>query len=99
MGCDGWTSGSFLLNNVALDPVIPEPAAIWALALNFHTHVEETGLVTSENFPHIFLRHAGSHVGSGEALMCPDPQVARAYEKVKGQLSSVRVAAIFPRTR
>ncbi|MBT3990891.1 MAG: fumarylacetoacetate hydrolase family protein [Rhodospirillaceae bacterium] len=71
---------SFLMDDVLLDPVIPEPIAIWAMALNFHTHVEETGLTTSDKFPHIFLRHAGGHVGSGQPLMCPDPEIARAYD-------------------
>tara|TARA_B100000315_G_C14594029_1_gene597639 strand:+ start:7160 stop:8098 length:939 start_codon:yes stop_codon:yes gene_type:complete len=71
---------SFSIDDVRLDPVIPEPTAIWAMALNFHTHVEETGLTTSDKYPHIFLRHAGGHVGSGQPLMCPDPEVARAYD-------------------
>jgi len=71
---------SFSIDDVQLDPVIPEPTAIWAMALNFHTHVEETGLTTSDKYPHIFLRHAGGHVGSGQPLMCPDPAIARAYD-------------------
>ena len=70
----------FSMDDIVLDPVIPEPTAIWAMALNFHTHVEETGLTTSDKFPHIFLRHAGGHVGSGQPLMCPDPEIARAFD-------------------
>jgi 2-keto-4-pentenoate hydratase/2-oxohepta-3-ene-1,7-dioic acid hydratase in catechol pathway len=26
------------------------------------------------------LRHAGGHVGSGQPLMCPDPEIARAFD-------------------
>jgi len=73
-------SAHFSMDEVIFDPVIPEPTAIWAMALNFHTHVEETGLTTSDKFPHIFLRHAGGHVGSGQPLMCPDPEIARAFD-------------------
>jgi 2-keto-4-pentenoate hydratase/2-oxohepta-3-ene-1,7-dioic acid hydratase in catechol pathway len=73
-------SASFSMVDVVLEPVIPEPTAIWAMALNFHSHVEETGLTTSDKFPHIFLRHAGGHVGSGQPLMCPDPAIARAFD-------------------
>jgi 2-keto-4-pentenoate hydratase/2-oxohepta-3-ene-1,7-dioic acid hydratase in catechol pathway len=73
-------SASFSIDDVTLEPVIPEPTAIWAMALNFHSHVEETGLTTSDKFPHIFLRHAGGQVGSGQPLMCPDPAIARAFD-------------------
>ena len=68
------------MKDVVLDPVIPEPTAIWALALNFHSHVAETGLTTSDKYPHIFLRHAGGQVGAEQALMCPDPKIARAFD-------------------
>ena len=44
------------LDQVALDPVVPDPQAIWALALNYRVHIEETGLTTSPDFPQIFLR-------------------------------------------
>ena len=81
-------AANFSLNDIALDPVITEPTAIWAMALNFHTHVKETGLTTSDKYPHIFLRHTGGQVGSGQALMCPDPQVARAYD-YEGELAII----------
>ena len=34
-------------DDVELEPVITDPNAIWALALNFRTHIDETGLTTS----------------------------------------------------
>src|ERR1700735_5114676 len=50
------------LDLVTLDPVIPDPHAIWALALNFKAHIEETGLTTSKDYPQIFMRMPCSQV-------------------------------------
>lgn len=76
------------LDDVILDPVIPAPTAIWALALNFHSHVAETGLTTSPDYPHIFQRNAGGQVGCGQPLLCPDPAVARAFD-YEGELAVI----------
>ncbi|MGH7087904.1 MAG: hypothetical protein ACREFQ_03300, partial [Stellaceae bacterium] len=46
------------LSQVRLDPVIVDPNAIWALALNYQSHLDETRLTTSPHYPHVFLRHA-----------------------------------------
>ncbi len=81
-------SADFTLDQVQLDPVIIDPTAIWALALNYQTHLDETGLTTSPDYPHIFLRHAGGQVGSGQPLLCPDPDIARAYD-YEGELAVV----------
>src|ERR1700722_14075666 len=48
--------GDLRLDQVQLDPVIPEPHATWALALNFQMHIDETGLTTSPDHPQIFQR-------------------------------------------
>ena len=40
-------------------PVIPDPHATWALALNFKTHIEETGLTTSQELSASLHAHAG----------------------------------------
>ena len=61
-------------------PLISRPNAIWALALNFKRHIEETGLTTSTEHPHVFLRHPASLVAHGEPLLCPPPEVARAFD-------------------
>src|ERR1700741_3994760 len=35
-------------------PFLERPNALWALALNFKTHIQETGLTTSLDHPHLF---------------------------------------------
>ena len=39
-------SADLLLDDIKFDPVIPEPHATWALALNYKLHIEETKLTT-----------------------------------------------------
>ena len=73
---------------VALEPVIPEPHALWALALNFKRHIEETGLTTSPDFPQIFLRTPASIVGHLQPILCPHPDVARLYD-YEGELAVI----------
>jgi len=68
------------LESIRLAPLVAAPRAIWALALNFESHIEETGLTTSDDFPHIFLRIAPSLVAAGEALVSPPTDVARAFD-------------------
>jgi 2-keto-4-pentenoate hydratase/2-oxohepta-3-ene-1,7-dioic acid hydratase in catechol pathway len=68
------------LDQVMLEPVIPDPHAIWALALNFKAHIEETKLETSREFPQIFMRVPASQVGHLQPLLCPDPSVARQFD-------------------
>ena len=57
------------LTGIAFDPVIPDPQAIWCLALNYKEHIEETGLTTNPDFPHIFLRVPCSQVGHEQPLV------------------------------
>jgi 2-keto-4-pentenoate hydratase/2-oxohepta-3-ene-1,7-dioic acid hydratase in catechol pathway len=61
---------------------------IWCLALNFKTHLRETGQVTSTEFPHVFLRTPASLVADGEALRAPSPEVATQYD-YEGELGVV----------
>lgn len=75
-------------DEVELDPVITDPNAIWALALNFQTHINETGLTTSPDYPHIFLRHAASHVGHLQPLLAPPPDVGQAFD-YEGELAVI----------
>ena len=81
-------TGSVALSEVELKPFLGRPNAIWALALNFKTHIAETGLTTSPDYPHIFLRTAASFVGHGEALRCPPPDLAKAFD-YEGELAVV----------
>ncbi len=76
------------VDDVSLDPVIPEPQAIWALALNFQTHIDETGLTTSPDHPQVFMRQPASHVGHMQPLRCPPPDVAQAFE-YEGELAVI----------
>jgi 2-keto-4-pentenoate hydratase/2-oxohepta-3-ene-1,7-dioic acid hydratase in catechol pathway len=75
-------------DQVDLDPVIPEPHAIWALALNFKSHIAETGLTTSPDHPHIFLRVAAAHVGHLQPILAPPVEIDRAYD-YEGELAVV----------
>lgn len=77
-----------LLVDVALLPFLSRPNALWALALNFKTHIAETGLTTSLKHPHLFLRISSSYVGSGEPILAPPESVARAFD-YEGELGVV----------
>ncbi|HEX4193761.1 MAG TPA: hypothetical protein VHY80_11715, partial [Stellaceae bacterium] len=65
----GGKSDTRNLAEAKLLPVIPDPHATWALALNFKTHIEETGLTTSREFPHLFMRTPASLVGHNQPLL------------------------------
>lgn len=69
-------------------PPSDTPNAIWALALNFKQHIAETGLTTSAEHPHVFLRHAHSLVGHGQALRCPPPELSNEHD-YEGELGVV----------
>src|SRR5262245_44354832 len=56
-------SADLSLDDIEFDPVIREPHATWALALNYKLHIEETGLTTSPDYPQIFLRMPICQVG------------------------------------
>ena len=81
-------SGTRRLNEVRFLPVIPDPPVIWALALNFKAHIEETGLTTSKDFPHLFMRMPASIVGHNAPLLCPPPEVAREFD-YEGELAVI----------
>jgi 2-keto-4-pentenoate hydratase/2-oxohepta-3-ene-1,7-dioic acid hydratase in catechol pathway len=66
--------------DVNLVPLVARPNAIWALALNFEAHIAETGLPTSDRYPHLFLRTASSLVASGQPLVAPPESVARRFD-------------------
>lgn len=58
------------LADVALDPVVPNPTAVWCAALNYREHQVEVGRKTSE-YPEVFLRPIQSFVGHNEPLEAP----------------------------
>lgn len=76
------------IDDVVLEPVIPEPQAIWALALNFKMHIEETGLTTSTEHPQIFLRMPCSQVGHLQNMECPRGEISGMYD-YEGELAVI----------
>lgn len=68
------------LADVELVPLVRRPNAIWALALNFEAHIAETGLSTSDRYPHIFLRTASSLVGAGQPLLAPPESITQRFD-------------------
>ena len=80
--------GDMRLDQVRLDPVIPDPQATWALALNFPMHIDETGLTTSPDYPQIFQRMPISVVGHREPLWCPNPAIAKTFD-YEGELAVI----------
>jgi 2-keto-4-pentenoate hydratase/2-oxohepta-3-ene-1,7-dioic acid hydratase in catechol pathway len=76
------------LNDIEFDPVIREPQATWALALNYTLHIEETGLTTSQEYPQIFLRMPICQVGHKAPLWAPKQSIAEAYD-YEGELAVI----------
>lgn len=66
-------------------PAVPDPHAIWAVALNYQTHIAE-GSHKRPEFPMMFLRLPLSQVGSGAALIRPHASSQFDYE---GELAVV----------
>jgi 2-keto-4-pentenoate hydratase/2-oxohepta-3-ene-1,7-dioic acid hydratase in catechol pathway len=81
-------SADLSFDDIAFDPVIREPHATWALALNYKLHIEETGLTTSQTYPQIFLRMPICQVGHKEALWAPRQTIAEAYD-YEGELAVI----------
>ena len=84
----GNQAGTINLKDANLLPVIPDPHVIWALALNFRRHIEETGLTTSKDFPHLFIRTPASLVGHRQPLLCPPPDIAKEFD-YEGELAVI----------
>jgi len=80
--------GDRALASVRLKPFLNRPNAMWALALNFRSHVAETGLQTNADYPHLFLRTPASYVGSGEPIVAPPESIARAFD-YEGELGVI----------
>ena len=63
-------TADFMLEQIAFDPVIPNPDKIVCVGLNYHEHLNETGM---EKFPYpaIFTRWADTQVGHLQPLVRP----------------------------
>ena len=80
-------AGTHALADVTLDPVVPDPGAIWCAALNYSEHQAEVGRGRSE-FPEVFLRTTSSFVGHGQALVAPYGGLVTRYD-FEGELVAV----------
>jgi hypothetical protein len=97
-------SSDLSLHDIEFDPVIREPHATWALALNYKLHIEETGLTTSREYPQIFLRMPicraqGAALGAAalnrrglrlRGRACGDHRQARPLHQMRKRLRSRR---------
>lgn len=72
-------SGRHCLADVTLLPVIPDPAKILCVGLNYATHVAETGREQKDR-PAIFTRWADTLVGHGQPLLRPRESTRFDYE-------------------
>jgi 2-keto-4-pentenoate hydratase/2-oxohepta-3-ene-1,7-dioic acid hydratase in catechol pathway len=59
------------LADVELRPVIPDPAKILCVGLNYHAHRDETGHRDPTAHPALFMRYADTQVGHGQPLVLP----------------------------
>ncbi len=69
----------FPLAAVRLQPVIPNPAKIFCIGLNYEDHRLETRRDRTEQ-PTVFLRYAESQVGHGEPMLRPRESTMFDYE-------------------
>ena len=67
------------LDEVTLDPLIPEPPAIWCVGVNYAAHREETGRKPTDE-PVIFMRIGASQVGHRQAMIVPKASEKLDYE-------------------
>lgn len=72
-------AADFGLGDVELLPVIPDPAKILCVGLNYRAHQEETGR-GGEGYPTIFTRFASSQVGHEGAMLRPAESSKLDYE-------------------
>ncbi len=66
-------------NDIVLLPVIPDPAKILCVGLNYAEHVKETGREQKEH-PAIFIRYADSLVADGQPMVKPSVTTRFDYE-------------------
>lgn len=72
-------TATYALAEVQLLPVVPNPAKIMCVGLNYATHVAETGR-DQKDYPAIFTRWADSLVAHGEPMVRPPETTRFDYE-------------------
>jgi len=78
-------TADFTLDQIAFDPVIPNPDKIVCIGLNYEGHLKETGM-TRFPYPTIFPRWADSQVGHLAPMVKPNDSEQYDYE---GELAVV----------
>jgi 2-keto-4-pentenoate hydratase/2-oxohepta-3-ene-1,7-dioic acid hydratase in catechol pathway len=73
------------IDDIVLDPVIPDPTVLWCVGLNYRAHMEETGRSPTEK-PTLFLRLPLSQVGHLQPMIKPKVSEQFDYE---GELAIV----------
>ena len=63
-------TADFTLDQIAFDPVIPNPPKIHCLGLNYDEHINETGLKKFP-YPTLFVRFADSQIGHLQPIIKP----------------------------
>jgi 2-keto-4-pentenoate hydratase/2-oxohepta-3-ene-1,7-dioic acid hydratase in catechol pathway len=69
----------FTLDQIAFDPVIPNPEKIVCIGLNYHEHLNETGMA-KHAYPTTFIRWADTQVGHLQPLIKPKNSDTFDYE-------------------
>lgn len=81
----GAGASDYHVNDLVFLPVIPNPAKIFCVGLNYKAHRDETQRADTD-VPVIFMRVPESQTGHGRALMCPRESDAFDYE---GEIAAV----------
>jgi 2-keto-4-pentenoate hydratase/2-oxohepta-3-ene-1,7-dioic acid hydratase in catechol pathway len=63
------------LGDVVFRPVIPDPAHVWCLAINYQDHIDEIQAIgiqrDTPKHPAVFMRYSDTLVGHGEPIIKP----------------------------
>jgi 2-keto-4-pentenoate hydratase/2-oxohepta-3-ene-1,7-dioic acid hydratase in catechol pathway len=70
----------YRLEDIAFDPVIPNPDKIICVGRNYEDHRQETGMAKKLDYPPVFTRFADTLVGHGAALIRPNLSTEFDYE-------------------
>jgi acylpyruvate hydrolase len=84
-GAERLTADAFPAGGAQLRPVVPDPAKVICVGLNYKAHIEETGRSDSD-YPVLFPKFASSLAGPHDALYLPAESAQVDYE---GELAVV----------
>jgi len=73
------SDADFALSEITFDPVIPDPAKIVCIGLNYHDHVQETGREVTP-YPTLFPRYPASQCGHQQPMIKPRESDKLDYE-------------------